>query len=147
MSEHKVKLSWERSSESFEYKKFNREHTWEFKNGHKIEASAAVAYLGSADCVDPEEAFVASLSSCHMLTFLAYAALKGFVIDRYVDESVGILEKNADGKMAITQVTLSPQIEFTGDKRPSNDEIKQLHHKAHEECFIANSVKTRVNVV
>lgn len=146
MSEHKINLKWQRSSDTFEYKDFNRNHYWTFKNGHQVEASAAVAYLGSDDCVDPEEAFVASLSSCHMLTFLAFSALKGFCIDTYEDDSVGLLEKNAQGKIAITKVTLKPNIEFSGDKRPTEEEIKALHHKAHEECFIANSVHTQVVV-
>jgi organic hydroperoxide reductase OsmC/OhrA len=146
VSEHKINLNWQRTTDSFEYKKFNRNHLIEFKNGHKLETSAAVSYLGDANCVDPEEAFVASLSSCHMLTFLAFSALQGFCIDSYQDNSIGILEKNANGKMAITKVTLSPKIEFTGDKTPSAEEISKLHHKAHEECFIANSVHTKVEV-
>lgn len=146
MSEHKVTINWKRSSEDFDFKSYNRDHTFAFKNGQAVKASAAVAYKGDADCVDPEETFVASLSSCHMLTFLAYASLQGFCIDSYHDESVGILEKNSNGKMAITKIILSPQIEFTGSKIPSPEEISKLHDKAHSECFIANSVTTKVEV-
>lgn len=147
MSEHKIELNWQRTSEGFGYKEYNREHQWTFKNGQSVTASAAVNYLGSPDCVDPEEAFVATLSSCHMLTFLAVASMKGFTIDQYQDTAVGIMEKNSDGKMAITQVKLSPNIEFSGEKRPTEEDLEQMHHKAHKECFIANSVKTEVSVV
>lgn len=146
MSEHKITLNWQKTSDSFSYKEYNREHTWTFKNGLNVEASAATGYLGSPDCVDPEEVFVASLSSCHMLTFLAIASMQRFDIASYVDEAVGIMAKNTEGKMAITEVTLKPQIEFVGDNRPTAEQIAQMHHKAHEQCFIANSVKTEIKV-
>ena len=111
-----------------------------------MQASAAPAYLGNPNLVDPEEAFVASLSSCHMLTFLAIACKKRFVLDEYVDEAVGHMEKNAEGKMAITRVTLKPRIKWSGDKQPSADELDKMHHAAHDNCFIASSVKTVVTV-
>ena len=111
-----------------------------------MQASAAPAYLGNPKFVDPEEAFVASLSSCHMLTFLAIACKKKFVLDEYVDEAVGHMEKNAEGKMAITRVTLKPKIKFSGDKQPSAEELDKMHHAAHDNCFISNSVKTAVTV-
>ena len=95
--------------------------------------------------VDPEEMLVASLSNCHMLTFLHVARLKGFVITRYRDAAEGVMEKNAEGKMAVTRVTLRPEITYAG-KRPTDAERDHLHHEAHEECFIANSVKTEVVV-
>ena len=109
-------------------------------------ATAAPAYLGNPKNVDPEEAFVASLSSCHMLTFLAIACKYKFVLDEYVDDAVGHMEKNADGKMAITKVTLKPKITFSGDKKPTADELDKMHHAAHENCFIASSVKTEITV-
>ena len=109
-------------------------------------ASAAPAYLGNPKNVDPEEAFVASLSSCHMLTFLAIACKQKFVMDDYVDEAVGVMEKNAEGKLAITKVTLKPKITFSGEKTPSAEELDKMHHAAHENCFIANSVKTEITV-
>jgi len=109
-------------------------------------ASAAPAYLGNPKNVNPEEAFVASLSSCHMLTFLAIACKQKFVLDEYVDEAVGHMEKNAEGKMAITRVTLRPKIKWSGDKQPSAEELDKMHHAAHDNCFIANSVKTVVSV-
>ena len=146
MSEHKITLSWERGDKPFEYQKYSRDHTWKFDCGHEMQASAAPAYLGNPKNVDPEEAFVASLSSCHMLTFLAVACKKKFVLDEYVDEAVGHMEKNENGKMAITKVELRPRIKWSGDKTPTEQELDEMHHFAHTECFIANSVKTEVTV-
>ena len=139
-------LTWKRGDLPFEYQKYSRNHTWKFDGGHEMTASAAAAYLGDPKNVNPEEAYVASLSSCHMLTFLAIACKQKFVLDEYVDEAVGHMEKNAEGKMAITKVTLTPKITFSGDKKPSADELDKMHHAAHDNCFIANSVKTEVTV-
>jgi organic hydroperoxide reductase OsmC/OhrA len=146
MSEHKVTLTWKRGDAPFDYQKYPRDHTWKFDGGHEMTASAAPAYLGNPKNVDPEEAFVASLSSCHMLTFLAIACKQKFVMDDYVDEAVGHMEKNADGKMAITKVTLKPKITFSGEKKPTAEELDKMHHAAHDNCFIANSVKTEITV-
>ena len=110
-------------------------------------ATAAPAYLGDPKNVDPEEAFVASLSSCHMLTFLAIACKQKFVLDEYTDDAVGHMEKNAEGRLAITRVELHPKLKFSGDKQPNTEELDKMHHLAHEQCFIANSVKTEVTVV
>ena len=139
-------LTWKRGDLPFEYQKYSRNHTWKFDGGREMTASAAAAYLGDPKNVNPEEAYVASLSSCHMLTFLAIACKQKFVLDEYVDEAVGHMEKNAEGKMAITKVTLTPKITFSGDKKPSADELDKMHHAAHDNCFIANSVKTEVTV-
>ena len=109
-------------------------------------ATAAPAYLGNPANVDPEEAFVASLSSCHMLTFLAIACKQKFVLNSYEDEAVGHIEENAEGKMAITRVELRPKIAWVGDRAPSAEQLDKMHHAAHENCFIANSVKTDVTV-
>ena len=146
MSEHKMTLTWKRGDAPFEYQKYSRDHSWQFDGGHEMMASAAPAYLGNPKNVDPEEAFVASLSSCHMLTFLAVACKKKFVVEEYVDNAVGHMEKNADGKMAITKVELHPQIKFSGGTQPSETDLTEMHHFAHENCFIANSVKTHVTV-
>jgi organic hydroperoxide reductase OsmC/OhrA len=146
MSEHKVALRWERGGAEFSYQKYPRDHIWSFDGGHTMTATAAPAYLGNPANVDPEEAFVASLSSCHMLTFLAIACKQKFVLDSYEDEAVGHMEKNAEGKMAITRVELRPKIVWGGDRRPSAEELDKMHHSAHENCFIANSVKTNVTV-
>ena len=97
-----------------------------------------------ASAVDPEEAFVASLSSCHMLWFLSIAAKRKFCVDAYTDNAKGVMDKNADGKMAMTIVTLRPKVTFSGEKLPTQAQVEELHHQAHEECFIANSVKTEV---
>jgi organic hydroperoxide reductase OsmC/OhrA len=147
MSEHKVNLRWERGGAEFVYQKYPRDHTWSFDGGHTMTASAAPAYLGNPANVDPEEAFVASLSSCHMLTFLAIACKQKFVLDEYTDDAVGHMEKNAEGRLAITRVELNPKITWSGEKKPTAEELDKMHHGAHEQCFIANSVKTEVTVV
>ncbi|HEV8517953.1 MAG TPA: OsmC family protein [Burkholderiales bacterium] len=146
MSEHKANIKWTRGSVDFAYKTYSRDHTWRFDNGIEVPASAAPAYLGNAQRVDPEAAFVAALSSCHMLTFLALASNKGFVVDSYEDSAIGHLEKNAGGKLAITRVELHPKIIYGGAKQPTPADLEWLHDKAHRECFIANSVTTEVRV-
>jgi organic hydroperoxide reductase OsmC/OhrA len=147
MSEHKVTLRWERGGAEFIYQKYPRDHTWSFDGGHTMTATAAPAYLGNPANVDPEEAFVASLSSCHMLTFLSIACKQKFVLDSYVDEAVGHMEKNPEGRLAITRVELHPKITWSGDKTPTAEELDKMHHAAHENCFIANSVRTEVAVM
>lgn len=146
MSEHKATIRWSRDGKDFTYKTYSRDHGWSL-NGNDIGASATAAYLGNPKRVDPEAAFVASLSSCHMLTFLALACNKGFVVESYEDEAVGHLEKNAAGKMAVTRVELRPKITFGGSKQPAPADLDGLHDKAHKECFIANSVTTDVRVM
>ncbi len=146
MSEHQATISWNRDSDDFSYEAYTRDHVWEFDNGVKIEASAAPGFRGSFDNIDPEEAYVAALSSCHMLTFLAIAARKRFVVDSYTDSAVGHLEKNEAGKLAITRVTLRPKISFAEEACPSSEELERLHHLAHTECFIANSVHTSISI-
>jgi len=145
MSEHRIALHWNRATPDFDLKSYNREHAVTFKNGQALPMSAAPAYKGSPACVDPEEALVASLASCHMLTFLAVAAGRKFTIDSYQDDAVGVLEKNAEGKLAITRVTLTPTIRFA-EPAPTADDLHEMHEKAHANCFIANSVKTIVTI-
>ncbi|MFG0283910.1 MAG: OsmC family protein [Phycisphaerales bacterium JB039] len=145
MAQHTAHIEWERESDDFSYQGYTRDHTWQFDNGLTVEASAAPGYLGNKDFIDPEEAFVASVASCHMLTFLAIASKRGLVIDRYIDDAVGVLEKNADGAMAITRIELRPVIEFAGGA-PDAATLDEMHHKAHRHCFIANSVRTLVEV-
>ena len=146
MSEHHATIDWKRETADFAYETYNRDHDWTFDAGVTVRGSAAPAYKGSESCVDPEEAFVASLSSCHMLTFLALAAKKKLVVDAYHDQAVGILAKDTAGNLAITKVTLRPKVRFSGEKQPALVELRQLHDRAHHACFIANSVKTEVIV-
>ena len=146
MSEHKATIRWSREGRDFTYKTYSRDHVW-LANGNEIPASATASYLGNPQRVDPEAALAAALSSCHMLTMLALAANKGFVVESYQDEAVGHLEKNAQGKLAITRVDLHPKIVFGGAKQPAPADLEWLHDKAHKECFIANSVTTDVRVV
>ncbi|HEY1360950.1 MAG TPA: OsmC family protein [Xanthobacteraceae bacterium] len=147
MSEHRVALKWERGGAEFSYQKYPRDHTWSFDGGLNMTATAAPAYLGNPAHVDPEEAFVASLSSCHMLTFLAIACRQKFLLDSYDDEAIGYMEKNPEGRLAITRVELHPKLTWSGDRIPSAEELDRMHHAAHENCFIANSVRTAVTVV
>ena len=139
---------WQRTSPDFLKGKYSREHTWTFDGGVTVLASASPSVVpapfSNPAHVDPEEAFVASISSCHMLTFLYLAAKQGFQIDSYEDESVGVLAKNEKGVPWVSLVTLNPRIVFSGDKLPTPADEKQLHHLAHEQCFIANSIKTGV---
>jgi len=146
MSEHRAHIVWTRRSADFTYASYNRSHEWRFKGNVVVPASAAPQYKGSDQCPDPEDAFVASLSSCHMLTFLAIAAKRGFIVDSYEDRAVGHLQKNAQGKLAITRVDLHPTIHFGGGRSPDPAALEQMHTTAHHECFIANSVLTAVSV-
>jgi organic hydroperoxide reductase OsmC/OhrA len=145
MSEHHATISWQRSSADFTYMTYNRAHDWRF-NAATVPASATKEFRGDESRVNPEEALVAALSSCHMLTFLAVAAKRKFVLEAYEDAAVGVLEKNAEGKLAITRVTLRPKIVWSSGVNVSPDDLAKLHHDAHEGCFIANSVKTEVVV-
>lgn len=146
MSEHRAKIVWQRDRDDFSYKAYSRDHRWEFGDGVAVPASAAPAFLGSDDRVDPEEAFVAAISSCHMLTFLAIASRKRFVVDSYQDEAVGFLEKNERGTLAITRVVLRPSISFGSASPIRPEQIARIHELAHKECFIANSVTTSIVV-
>jgi organic hydroperoxide reductase OsmC/OhrA len=143
--EHHATIVWQRTSDAFTYDTYNRAHEWRFQ-GETVRASAAPDFRGDAARVNPEEAFVASLSSCHMLTFLALATKRKFSLDTYRDEAVGYLEKNEQGRLAVTRVILRPRIEWSPGVTVSPAELERLHHQAHEGCFIANSVKTQVSV-
>lgn len=148
MSEYSAKVIWARNdNEAFLDNSYSRGHQWQFDGGATIDASSSphiVALPYSvAENVDPEEAFVASLSSCHMLFFLSIAAKKRFVVDSYVDNAVGVMEKGADNRMAMTEVVLKPCVKFSG-AQATVEQLEKMHHQAHELCFIANSVKTEV---
>ena len=146
---YSVKVSWQRKmNEAFLDNKYSRSHTWTFDGGIELAASSSPHVvplpMSNENAVDPEEAFVASLSSCHMLWFLSLAVEKQFLVESYDDNAEGVMGKNEEGKLAMTRVTLNPRITFGGTHLPSRDQIDELHHSAHEQCFIANSVKTEI---
>ena len=144
MSKHLASLRWNRNGKPFTYEGYSRDHEWIFEGGQRLTGSAAEAFLGSPEGVDPEEALVVALSSCHMLTLLAIAAKKGWTVESYDDDAEGTLDKNDAGKLSLTRVTLRPRIIFAEGKTPDAEALQRLHHQAHENCFIANSVKTEV---
>ena len=148
MSEYVVNVHWQRDGQAFTDRRYSRRHVWRFDGGAEVIGSSSpqvVAVPGSDPAgVDPEEAFVASLSSCHMLWFLDFAARAGFVVDDYRDDAVGVMARNAEGQLAMTVVTLRPAVHFSGANPPNDAALAELHHRAHANCFIANSVKTEV---
>jgi len=151
MSTYLATVVWSRqSTESFTDNKYSRAHLWSFDGGVTVPASSAPSSvplpLSKPDAVDPEEAFVASLSSCHMLFFLYFAARGGFVVERYEDAAVGEAGKTEKGKLWVARVTLNPKVTWGGTKIPTAEEQASLHHRAHEDCYIANSVKSEVLV-
>jgi organic hydroperoxide reductase OsmC/OhrA len=148
MSAHTAGIEWRRGDAAFTDSCYSRAHVWRFDGGVEVPASASPHVvpppLGRADAVDPEEAFVAALASCHMLWFLSLAARRGFVVDSYSDQATGLMERDKRGRMAITRVTLRPLAVFSGPRVPDRAGLDELHHAAHEQCFIANSVRTEV---
>lgn len=148
MATYLATVTWERKGQTFTDNQYSRGHRWRFDGGLEIPASSSphilpVPYSVEGN-VDPEEAFIASLSSCHMLCFLYIAARNEFVIDRYIDRASGIMENDSSEKPAITKVTLKPDITWSGENQPGRKQVESMHHEAHEQCFIANSVKTEV---
>jgi organic hydroperoxide reductase OsmC/OhrA len=147
--EYQATVLWRRGDAKFTDNRYSRGHVWKF-DGIEVPASSAPSSVrlpySVAEAVDPEEALVAAVSSCHMLFFLAFAAQGGFTVDRYEDAAVGVMTKNERGKLFVSKVTLRPAVTFTGDKRPDQDQFAELHHRSHEECFIANSVRSEVVV-
>ncbi len=146
MSEHRVKLVWVRENAPFERNNYSRDHRVVYSGGQSVDASAAAGYGGSDSRVDPEQQLLGALSSCHMLTFLAVAANRGYVIDRYEDDAVAELGKNAEGQTAVTTATLRPRIHFAGQSVPSSEDLSKLHDRAHRACFVANSIRTVVKI-
>ncbi len=148
MSEYTAKVEWQRGEQDFAGNRYSRKHMLRFDGGAELSGSSSPSVvplpMSDANAVDPEEMFVASLSSCHMLWFLSIASARKFCVDSYVDDASGVMSRNAEGKMAMTVVTLKPRVTFSGDLRPTVEQIHALHHKAHAECFIANSVTTEV---
>jgi len=146
MSEHRTNLQWSRNGGPFARGNYVSDHEIRYSGGQTLHAAPSPEYGGNAAHADPEQMLLGALSSCHMLTFLAVAANRGYVIDSYVDDAVATLGKDADGKMAVTQATLSPKVVFSADRQPSAEDYAKMHARAHAGCFIANSVKTKVEV-
>ncbi|SDD15417.1 Organic hydroperoxide reductase OsmC/OhrA [Cupriavidus sp. YR651] len=148
MSEYTAEVLWQRNEEDFLGNRYSRRHLLRFDGGIEVPGSSSPHVvplpMSDANAVDPEEAFIASLSACHMLWFLSLAAKQRFCVDRYEDKATGRMEKNAEGRMAMTVVTLRPDVVFSGPLRPTREDIDHLHHAAHDACFIANSVRTDV---
>lgn len=146
MPEYRIDLSWRRNGGPFERGNYRHDHTVRFNGGQELRNSAASEYGGDDAASNPEELLVAALSSCQMLTFLAVAANRGYLVDSYEDHAVATLGKNADGKIAVTRAVLSPRVRIGGDKQPSAEDLRNMHERAHAACFIANSLRTEVSL-
>lgn len=149
MSKYFATVNWQRkSSEPYTDNKYSRGHQWSFDGGLTVPASSSPHIVplpySIEENVDPEEAFIASLSSCHMLFFLSIAAKRKYIVDSYEDQAIGVMENNEQGLVAMTQVKLRPKVIFSGEKEPTLEQLEKMHHQAHQQCFIANSVKTVV---
>jgi organic hydroperoxide reductase OsmC/OhrA len=151
MARHEAEIRWQRTAdEAFTDRRYSRAHTWHFDGGAQLPASSSPHGVplpfSRPEYVDPEEALVAAIASCHMLTFLFLAAKRGYVVDRYVDPSIGEMGRNEEGRPAVTRVTLRPEIHFSGPRIPDDAAVHALHHQAHAECIIANSVRAAIEV-
>jgi len=148
MAEYSVEALWQRGTQDFLDHRYSRRHLLRFEGGLAIPGSSSPHVvpipMSDATALDPEEAFVSALCSCHMLWFLSIAARRGFRVDRYCDAASGVMARNAAGKTMMSLVTLRPQIVFSGDPLPTRTQVEQMHELAHQDCFIANSVKTTV---
>jgi organic hydroperoxide reductase OsmC/OhrA len=150
MSIHTAEIAWHRHDAVFTDNRYSRLHKWSFDGGAVVPGSSSPHVvrvpLSEPTAVDPEEAYVAALSSCHLLWFLNLAAVEGFVVDSYVAQAEGLMARNEEGKDAMTVVTLKPTVTFSGEKAPTDAALERLHHAAHESCFLASSVKTQILV-
>ncbi|MFZ6712259.1 OsmC family protein [Undibacterium sp. TC9W] len=148
MHQYQAKILWERGEQVFSDNRYSRAHAWEFDGGLVVPASSSPLSvpvpMSEEKNVDPEEALVAALASCHMLFYLFFVGKRGYVVDQYRDLAIGIMDKNARGKQAITRIHLRPQETYSGDKQPDLQEREELHHMAHEHCYIANSINAEV---
>ena len=146
MSEHNITLTWKKQTESFAYKEYNRDHQWDFGEGLIVPASSAPEFLGNPACADPERAFAAALSSCHMLFFIAICSKKRLTVTDYTDHATAYLEKDVDGELYIPRVILRPRVTFSNETVFERQAIEKIHHQSHEKCFLAKSVKSEVIV-
>jgi organic hydroperoxide reductase OsmC/OhrA len=151
MSEHRATVEWRHTGGNFRAGAYSREHRWRFDGGVEVAASPSPAVVrppySKPAHVDPEEAYVAALASCHMLTFLYVASKRGFEVLSYRDDAVGVMTKNEAGVPWVSEVRLRPEVVYGGGRRPTGEEEAGLHEAAHAGCFLANSVKTRIRVV
>ena len=147
MAAHYAEVQWHHKAHPQHPETFDRDHTVMFENGQAIAGSSAPAYYGNPDAANPETLLLAALASCHMLTFLAVAAKRGFQVSHYRDKAEGSLAKNAEGRVAITHCTLRPDIAFSGDSQPCAEELRKMHESAHHNCFIANSLNSQVEII
>lgn len=146
MSVHQAAIEWQRAPNAADAQTYSRNHHALLNGGQTVKVSAGVDFKGDADCADPEQLLLSALGSCHMLTFLAIAEIQGYTVEHYRDTPVGHLEKNAQGRMAITRIELSPAVRFSGDKQPDEAALAKLHASAHRNCFIANTISAAVTV-
>jgi organic hydroperoxide reductase OsmC/OhrA len=148
MSQYRAMILWRRGEQSFVDNAYSRGHQWSFDGGLTVPASSSPDVvplpMSVAENVDPEEAFVAAISSCHMLFFLAVAARRGIVVDQYEDNAIGIMQERADGRIAMAQVILRPHARYSGERIPDRQKVEKMHRRAHELCYIANSVRTEI---
>ncbi|WP_061242216.1 OsmC family protein [Leptospira interrogans] len=144
MSKHKISLSWKKGLEDFKYDSFDRTHSIQYEGGQKLHGSSTPETYGKAEHTNPEELLASSVCSCHFLTFLAIASKSRYIVSSYEDNAIATLEKNEEGKMVVTKIELYPKVTFEGDKIPDLDTLVDLHEKAHKNCFIANSIKSKV---
>ena len=148
MQQFEAQIRWQRGSQTFSDNRYSRAHEWQLDGGLRVPCSSSPLSvplpMSDPAAIDPEEALVAALSSCHMLFFLSIAARQGFVVDEYRDNAVGTMDKNVDGKKAMTLITLRPAVSFGGERQPSRAELDAIHHDAHDQCYIANSIKADV---
>ncbi len=146
MSEHNVKLIWKKQTESFAYMDYNRDHQWDFGEGLVVNASSAPQFLGNPEYADPERAFAAALSSCHMLFFIAICSKKRLVVEYYIDKSTAFLEADEQGNLIISKVILRPEVTFAAGTEISRETLEKIHNTSHDKCFLARSVKSDVLV-
>jgi len=146
MSEHNITLTWTKQTESFAYKDYNRDHQWDFGEGLVVNASSAPQFLGTPEYADPERAFAAALSSCHMLFFIAICSKKRLLVQDYIDHATVILEPDEQGDLIISKVFLRPEVIFAEGVDVSQEEIDKIHHISHDKCFLAKSVKSEIIV-
>lgn len=150
MHKYEATVAWQRNGQQFTDNRYSRAHEWRFDGGARVLGSpspqSVPVPMSDPAGVDPEEALIAAASSCHMLFFLAFAAKRGFIVDSYIDEAFGVMEKTGGNKYAITRITLRPKIIFSGEHQPSAEETAKLHHDSHEQCYVANSLKSEIVV-